>query len=555
MGKLARNKALVGNISLVVLLAFLFTVTLGMAFAPQDAYAAGYKYKTGQPIPGNSKGFTGTYTTASEGITVKLNPLSGEDFNVIDLYLSTTNAMSGKIGKMVYQGVYNNVYTWVYTWLTIYDEVYLLVYKNNAVYESVLLDVRDPVPDTPSGGISGGGGSGTTTTTISGIGTVTSTNTSATMKVDAAAVETAIAKPEVTEIKIAMPQNFAKAENTVAFPAEIMQKAFNAGKPVVVAAAGVELKLPVHALDLKSMAKDGATVSIVINKVDLAKVEGIGTFKVLDSVFKIEIQVAKDGQSKGKIETFNQPVMLAIPYIGVDLKGVSEDRLSVSRYNEATGWWDNLGGTVDRQNKVVSVPRSSLSLYALTERPLKTFADIAGHLAKADIEFMADRGIVKGVSDNAFTPDRMITRAEFATLAVRSLNLADDKAAAARFKDVSASDWFAGTVGAAAKAGLVAGYEDGTFRPGNNITREEMAAIIVKAISAGSLTDQQVSEQLSAFKDAGMISSWAREAVAGAVKVGIVRGRTDGNFDPRANATRAEGVVMLKNTLKVMGKF
>lgn len=550
MSKLAKNKALTGNISLVVLLAFLFTMTFGIAFIPQDAYAAGYTYKTDQPIPDNGKGFTGTYTTTSGEVTVKLNPLSGVDFAVTDIYLSISNTLAGSIEKMVYQSVYNNVYTWVYTGQMVYDEVYLLVYKNNAVYESILLDVRDPVPDS-----SGGAPATPATTTNTETGAVTSTNTSSTLNVNTASVEAAIAKAGVTEVKLVIPQNLAKAENTVAVPAATLQKAFEADKSVVVAAAGVELKVPARAMDLKAMAQDGATVSIVINKVDPSKSESSKTGNVLGNIFSIEIQVTRDGQSKGGIESFSQPLMLTLPYSGVDLKGVAEDRLSMSRYNAATGRWDNLGGTIDKVNKVVTVPRSSLSLYALTERPLKSFADITGHWAKADIELMAGRGIVNGMSANTFAPDNMITRAEFATLVVRSLKLADDKQSAGRFKDVSATDWFAGMVGAAAKVGLVSGYEDGFFRPGSFITREEMAAVITKAMALGSLTEQQITGQLSAFKDAGSISLWARAAVAGAVKQGVVRGRTDGTFDPKANATRAEGVIMLKHMLQSTGKL
>ncbi|KJR96492.1 MAG: hypothetical protein VR68_14385 [Peptococcaceae bacterium BRH_c4a] len=553
MSKLAKNKALTGNISLVVLLAFLFTMTFGIAFVPQDAYAA-YTYKTDQTIPGNDKGFKGTYTTTSEKVTVKLDPLSGVDFAVADIYLSISG--TGSIGKMVYQGVYSNVYTWEYAGQMVYDQVYLLVYINGAVYGSIFLDVRDPVPD------SGGGSAPTTpaTTTNTETGAVTSTNTSSTLNVNTASVEADIAKSGVTEIKLAIPQDLAKAENTVAVPAATLQKAFEADKPVVVAAAGVELKLPVGAMDLKTMAQDGATVSIVITKVDPSKVdpsnsEASNTYNVLGNIFSIEIQVTKDGQSKGAIESFSQQLMLTLPYSGVDLKGVAEDRLSMSRYNTVTRRWDNLGGTIDKKNKVVTVPRSSLSMYALAERPLKSFADITGHWAKADIELMAGRGIVNGMSATTFAPDNMITRAEFATLVVRSLNLADDKQSAGRFKDVSASDWFAGMVGAAVKAGLVSGYEDGSFRPGSFITREEMAAVIAKAMALDSLTEQQITGQLSVFKDAGSISLWARAAVAGAVKQGVVRGRTDGTFDPKANATRAEGVIMLKHMLQSTGKL
>ena len=122
------------------------------------------------------------------------------------------------------------------------------------------------------------------------------------------------------------------------------------------------------------------------------------------------------------------------------------------------------------------------------------------------------------------------------------------------FKDVQPGAWYYGTVEGAYAAGLINGYEDGTFRPEQEITREEMAALIVRALKyAGQeVIVDDVDAILARFEDASKISPWAKEEAAQAVASGIIIGR-DGLFAPKDNATRAEAVVMLKRMLVKLG--
>ncbi|MBE1444736.1 bacterial Ig-like domain-containing protein [Paenibacillus sp. OAS669] len=193
-----------------------------------------------------------------------------------------------------------------------------------------------------------------------------------------------------------------------------------------------------------------------------------------------------------------------------------------------------------------AVKRSGNSMYAIVKAS-KTFADLQGHWAKSDTELLASKGVVNGISDTSFAPDASITRAEFAALLVRAAALPTESTA--QFSDVQ-SEWYAGYVGAASKAGLVEGFEDGTFQPNATITREQMAAMIVRAIKLMGKTSDSNIGNLSAFADSKDISSWAKEAVAGAVHAGIVNGVTDKAFAPGNKATRAEAAVMLKRLLQ-----
>ena len=156
---------------------------------------------------------------------------------------------------------------------------------------------------------------------------------------------------------------------------------------------------------------------------------------------------------------------------------------------------------------------------------------------------MTKQGIVTGVTVNTFEPDREITRAEFATLVAKALNLTST--ASAGFSDVASESWYYTYVNAAANAGLIAGY-DGLFRPDDRITREEMAVIIAKTYSfAGG---QAASGGAARFADADSISSWAYASVD-ATAAGLISGMTADTFAPAENATRAQAASLLQRLL------
>ncbi len=171
------------------------------------------------------------------------------------------------------------------------------------------------------------------------------------------------------------------------------------------------------------------------------------------------------------------------------------------------------------------------------------FTDMVNHWAAADVLAMNKAGIVSGVSDTLFDPDRNITRAEFAAIIARALKLSDKKA---DYKDVS-DEWFAPYVGACADAGIITGY-DGYFRPNDNITRQEMAVIIVNAYSY--LGKADANGGIDNFSDKAAIADWAKAAVDTASSVGLISGMGDGTFSPEANATRAQAVSIVKRLLE-----
>ena len=159
--------------------------------------------------------------------------------------------------------------------------------------------------------------------------------------------------------------------------------------------------------------------------------------------------------------------------------------------------------------------------------------DIMGHWAENYILKLASLGVVDGYGDGTFRPERGINRAEFAKLMVESLGM-EAIAWENPFTDHLPS-WAGGYILAAVEAGLFTGYEDGTFRPGQELTRQEMAAVLVRAMGA----EPKVEGALD-FTDAETIASWAVNYVRKAVALKLLTGHEDGRFDPDGTATRAQ---------------
>jgi len=168
-----------------------------------------------------------------------------------------------------------------------------------------------------------------------------------------------------------------------------------------------------------------------------------------------------------------------------------------------------------------------------------TFTDLDGHWAKQSIEQAGGYGFVTGYTDGTFKPDNNVTRAEFTVMLARAMKLESNAGTESNYAD-QISSWAKPFVSAAEQAGIVKGYQDGTFRPNNQITRAEMTAMMIRALGTplNSLT------QLT-FADADQISAWAQPFVKAAVDKGLIAGRSNNQFAPEASATRAEATVFL----------
>lgn len=191
------------------------------------------------------------------------------------------------------------------------------------------------------------------------------------------------------------------------------------------------------------------------------------------------------------------------------------------------------------------------STYSVIYNP-RVMADTSGHWASADVNDMSSRLVVQGVAPGEFRPDAPVTRAEFASIVVRGLGLQESEYANA-FSDVGARAWYAGAIQTAVDYGLVKGHEDGFFRPNRNISRQEAAAVLHRAMSIAKLPAEwsalEADSILSAFADGAATADWAKAHVAASVKHGLMKGR-DGALDLDADLTRAETAALVRRFLQ-----
>jgi hypothetical protein len=114
--------------------------------------------------------------------------------------------------------------------------------------------------------------------------------------------------------------------------------------------------------------------------------------------------------------------------------------------------------------------------------------------------------------------------------------------------------WYSGAIQAAHNDGLINGYEDGTFRPDDTITREQAMVILEKAMQItglkAKLNDDSPEAMLQSFHDGTAVSSWARIGAADSVKSGLVQGRSQSVLVPQGKMTRAEVATMLRRLLQ-----
>lgn len=169
-----------------------------------------------------------------------------------------------------------------------------------------------------------------------------------------------------------------------------------------------------------------------------------------------------------------------------------------------------------------------------------TFPDIEGHWCREYIEKFLSRNWVKGYDDGKFYPDKYITRAEFTAMVVNIFKK-QNKVESSSFTDVSEDDWFYNAVSYAAAENLVTGYEDGIFRPLNNMSRQDAAVLAAKLFDVNFF---EGADEVK-FADEDTFSQYSYKSIKNLASHGIVKGYPDKTFRPYNLITRAEAVRML----------
>lgn len=169
-------------------------------------------------------------------------------------------------------------------------------------------------------------------------------------------------------------------------------------------------------------------------------------------------------------------------------------------------------------------------------------SDIEDHWAKDTITEWVKDGKANGYEDGTFRPENPITRAEFMVLVNNSFGFIE--AAEIDFTDVPSDAWYADDVAKAKAAGYISGYPDGTVKPGVGISRQEVAVVVANLKDLG-----DNAEAAGKFDDADLVPDWSKGAIGAVVEAGYMSGYPDNTFKPVDNIKRAEALKALDNAL------
>ncbi|MBQ4124099.1 S-layer homology domain-containing protein [bacterium] len=176
-----------------------------------------------------------------------------------------------------------------------------------------------------------------------------------------------------------------------------------------------------------------------------------------------------------------------------------------------------------------------------------------GYWASCDINTLTENDILAGYPNGTFKPSSNISRAEMATMVVKGFNLPSCNLDTNLFSDVSPSHWASRNIASAVENGIMAGYPNNTFKPNQPLSRAEAFSIIAQNIKCP-MDECKADEILSKYSDGNSVPTWAKIPVAKVLdNNGITNFPQSGVINAHKDASRAEVASMMENVRVALG--
>ena len=195
------------------------------------------------------------------------------------------------------------------------------------------------------------------------------------------------------------------------------------------------------------------------------------------------------------------------------------------------------------KNNGVNLPADAVGPQAFDESQLQS------HWGYEAMKRCLDYGWMTLTDTGEWKPNAYVTRAEFAADLARfaGIHVFYPTDGAAQFSDVDPASDLAPYIAWASDSGIVTGFDDGTFRPGQTLTREQMATMLARFYALSGIT---AAGSADGYADAETISAWAVNGVALCTARGLVQGDPQGRFRPQSDLTRAQIAAILSRMAK-----
>lgn len=409
-------------------------------------------------------------------------------------------------------------------------------------------------PSTTSGNDSGGifGDTVPTLPTPTPILTVTP---QAVIKIDKAAVESKISADGKAKA-ITFDLADISMGNKLVLESEAVDLILKEKVDLIIAANQVKLEIPVTLIS----SYIGSQLEINLTPVDTTVLETIpknsmNNLTTSGPVYEIQL-IAVSGTTQTVVTKFAAKVKIELAVEGIDITKVNTKKLAVYYLDETTMKWKFVGGKYDAATGKVSATTNHFTKFSVMEYN-KSFADVSStSWAKEYIELLAARNITEGIDANNFGPKGLVTRAQFATFLVKALGI-ETSEYTGKFSDVPDGKWYSLHVEAAERAGLVSGLGRGLFDPNANITREQMAVMVMNAYKYVNGTDIAVEAQKATvkFNDEDKFNGWGKASVYAAQANGIINGMPGNVYNPKDNANREQAARVIIGLLELLGEI
>ena len=273
------------------------------------------------------------------------------------------------------------------------------------------------------------------------------------------------------------------------------------------------------------------------------------TVKGVRNAYDITLTTVKDGKTVSITNLGTGSATLSIP----STPGKNEAAgYLYAVYVDGTGKVNRIADSAyDANRSSVIFSTNHFSVYGVGyTAPSAKFTDIGSHWAKESIDYVVGRGLLSGTSDITFAPDTAMTRGMLVT-ALGRLAGVDTKAYTTNsFTDVKADSTFRPYIEWAYKKGIIQGIGNSQFAPNRAVTRQEIAVILQNYAKATGYT-LPITREATTYADASSIGSAYKTAVKAMQQAGIMMGGTGNRFNPKSSATRAEVSAMLHRYIKL----
>lgn len=355
-------------------------------------------------------------------------------------------------------------------------------------------------------------------------------------------------------------------------------KAADASKENVMTGITIDVEVGAKATSLETVIPKAAFANIVNSKIDVLTIDSaIGTISLDKETMKavagnatgdISITIEKNEELNGRplleltmkngsttVTKFAGRVTITVPYTLAS--GEKASGILVFYVNEEGKLLRVLSSEYDEKAKAVTFETDHFSSFVIDYKNV-TFTDVKGHWAQTDIEYLANRNVIKGMTADTFQPNGNITRAQFVTLLMELAAAERTTNSSSAFGDVSPNAWYAEAVNWAVENNITQGYAAANggklFSPDANITRQDMAVMMSRYIDEVAKKSLILKDKKMNFADSAKISAYAAEAISELQQAGLINGKTgtDGNtsFDPMGRLTRAEAAKIIAGLMR-----